>query len=138
MTPTQIELVQESWARAAPQAQALAALFYERLFALDPALRPLFRGDMAAQGRQLTTMISYAVRGLNRIEALQPGLEALGRRHAGYGVREDHYATVGEALLATLRQGLGEAFTDEIRQAWASAYAALAAAMKPAPLRRAA
>ncbi len=138
MTPTQIELVQESWARAAPQAQALAALFYERLFALDPALRPLFRGDMAAQGRKLTTMISYAVRGLNRIEALQPGLEALGQRHAGYGIREDHYATVGEALLATLRQGLGEAFTDEIRQAWASAYATLAAAMKPAPLRQAA
>lgn len=136
MTPRQIELVQETWARAAPR--ALAPLFYERLFAQDPALRPLFEGDMAAQGRKLAMMISYAVRGLNRVEALQPGLEALGRRHTGYGVRQEHYATFGEALLWTLREALGDAFTDEARQAWASAYAALASAMRPEPLRQAA
>lgn len=138
MTPRQIEIVQETWASVAPIAEKAAALFYDRLFKLDPKLRPLFRGDMQAQGRKLVTMIAYAVKGLNRIEALRPGLEALGSRHAGYGVPDEHYATVGETLLWTLRQGLGEAFTAEAEQAWASAYGALASMMKQAPRQMAA
>jgi hemoglobin-like flavoprotein len=84
------------------------------------------------------SMISFAVKGLNRVEALLPGLRALGQRHAAYGVRDEHYATVGEALLWTLREGLGEAFSAEVEQAWSSAYAVLAATMKQAPDRLAA
>jgi hemoglobin-like flavoprotein len=138
MTPKQIELVQATWAQLAPVADAASRLFYYRLFTLDPSLKALFRGDMDAQGRKLMAMISFAVKGLNRVEALLPGLQALGQRHVGYGVRDEHYATVGEALLGTLREGLGEAFTAEVEQAWVSAYALLAAGVKPAPIKQAA
>jgi len=138
MTPKQIELVQATWAELAPVADAAAKLFYHRLFTLDPSLKALFRGDMDAQGRKVMSMISFAVKGLNRVEALLPGLRALGLRHAAYGVRDEHYATVGEALLWTLREGLGEAFSAEVEQAWSSAYAVLAATMKQAPDRLAA
>jgi hemoglobin-like flavoprotein len=138
MTPKQIELVQATWAQLAPVADAASKLFYYRLFTLDPSLKALFRGDMDAQGRKLMAMISFAVKGLNRVEALLPGLQALGQRHVGYGVRDEHYATVGEALLGTLREGLGEAFTAEVEQAWVSAYALLAAGVKPAPIKQAA
>jgi len=138
MTPKQIELVQATWAELAPVADAAAKLFYHRLFTLDPSLKALFRGDMDAQGRKVMSMISFAVKGLNRVEALLPGLRALGQRHAAYGVRDEHYATVGEALLWTLREGLGEAFSAEVEQAWSSAYAVLAATMKQAPDRLAA
>jgi hemoglobin-like flavoprotein len=138
MTPKQIELVQATWAQLAPVADAASKLFYHRLFTLDPGLKALFRGDMDAQGRKLMAMISFAVKGLNRVEALLPGLQALGQRHVGYGVRDEHYATVGEALLGTLREGLGEAFTAEVEQAWVSAYALLAAAVKPASIKQAA
>jgi hemoglobin-like flavoprotein len=138
MTPKQIELVQATWAQLAPVADAASRLFYYRLFTLDPSLKALFRGDMDAQGRKLMAMISFAVKGLNRVEALLPGLQTLGQRHVGYGVRDEHYATVGEALLGTLREGLGEAFTAEVEQAWVSAYALLAAGVKPAPIKQAA
>jgi hemoglobin-like flavoprotein len=130
MRPRQIELVQESWAKIAPIVDTAAQVFYERLFALDPALRPMFKGDLAAQAWKLSTMISFAVKGLNRVEALKPGLLALGARHADFGVRDEHYQTVGQALLWTLGKGLGEAFTPETARAWASAYDLLASTMK--------
>jgi hemoglobin-like flavoprotein len=132
MTPEQIELVQRSWRQVAPIADTAAQLFYERLFTLDPSLRALFRGDMKEQGRKLMTMISVAVSGLTRLEQLVPAVQALGRRHAGYGVRDEHYATVGSALLWTLEQGLGEDFTPATRAAWVAAYGVLANTMKDA------
>jgi hemoglobin-like flavoprotein len=132
MTPVQIELVQASWARVQPIAEPAAEMFYNRLFALDPSLRPLFRGEMKEQGRKLMSMIAFAVNGLRRLEALVPGVQALGRRHAGYGVRDEHYATVGSALLWTLEQGLGSAFTPQVREAWAAAYNLLAGTMRDA------
>ena len=132
MTPRQVELVQVSWASVEPIADAAAEIFYSKLFALDPSLRPLFRGEMKEQGRKLMSMIAFAVRGLSRLETLVPGVQALGRRHAGYGVRDKHYDTVATALLWTLNQGLGKAFTDEVREAWATAYGVLATTMKDA------
>lgn len=132
MTPVQIELVQASWARVQPIAEPAAEMFYNRLFALDPSLKPLFRGDMKEQGRKLMQMIAFAVNGLKRLDALVPGVQALGRRHAGYGVRDEHYATVATALLWTLEQGLGNAFTPQVREAWAAAYGLLAGTMKDA------
>lgn len=132
MTPDQIDLVQRSWRQVAPIADAAAQLFYERLFTLDPSLRALFRGDMKAQGRKLMTMISVAVSGLTRLEQLVPAVQALGRRHAGYGVRDEHYGTVGAALIWTLEQGLGDVFTPPVREAWVATYGVLANTMKDA------
>jgi hemoglobin-like flavoprotein len=132
MTPTQIALVQQTFEQVKPIADTAADLFYNRLFELDPSLRPMFRGDMKEQGRKLMQMLSVAVAGLTRLDDLVPAVEALGRRHQGYGVRDEHYATVGSALLWTLGQGLGAGFTPDVETAWASAYGLLSRVMQNA------
>lgn len=130
MNHKQIELVQASWKKVLVISDAAATLFYTRLFALDPSLRPMFKGELQEQGRKLISMIGVAVNGLSRIETLVPVIEALGRRHAGYGVRTQHYLTVAEALIWTLEQGLGKDFTPETKQAWIEAYGLLATTMQ--------
>jgi len=130
MDHKKIELVQASWKKVLTVGDAAAQLFYTRLFTLDPSLRPMFKGEMGEQGRKLMGMISVAVNGLSRIETLVPAIEALGRRHVGYGVRDRHYLTVAEALLWTLEQGLGKDFTPETKQAWIEAYGLLATTMQ--------
>jgi hemoglobin-like flavoprotein len=132
VTPQQIELVQASWKQVVPVAETAAQMFYGRLFFLDPSLRALFLGDMREQGRKVMAMLSYTVNGLTRLEALLPAIRALGRRHATYGVRPEHYYTVGAALLWTLEQGLGAAFTPAVREAWVAAYSVLASTMRDA------
>jgi len=122
MTPTQIDLVQRSFADVKPIAATAAELFYHRLFTLDPDLRRLFKGDMARQGQMLMSMIGAAVSGLKNLDALAPVVRQLGARHVGYGVKTEHYQTVGTALLWTLEQGLGDKFTPDVREAWTSAY----------------
>src|SRR5262249_55843911 len=130
MTPQQIALVRSTFAGLAPAAGEVAALFYARLFAVDPRLRPLFRGSMDAQGGELIDVLSAAVAGLDHLGELLPQLHALGRRPAEYGAADHHYDTVGAALLDTLAQGLGDDFTPAVRDAWLAAYAALAGAMR--------
>ena len=130
MTPRQKMLVQTTFALVAPIAETAAALFYNRLFELDPALRPLFKGDMAEQGRKLMQTLAVAVAGLDDLGALVPAVRALGKRHVAYGVRDEHYETVATALLWTLETGLGDAFTPEARDAWATVYWILADTMK--------
>ena len=132
MTPEQKALVQNSFQGVAPIADTAAELFYGRLFALDPDLRGLFGTDLRTQGRHLMSTLAVAVRGLDDLGKLVPVVQNLGRRHVGYGVREAHYATVGEALIWTLRQGLGSAFTPDMQAAWAAAYAFLATTMQAA------
>ena len=132
MTPHQIDLVQASWKQVLPVAETAAQMFYGRLFFLDPSLRPMFLGDMRDQGRKVMAMLSYTVNGLNRLDVLLPAVRALGRRHATYGVRPEHYFTVGAALLWTLEQGLGAAFTPAVREAWVAAYGVLADTMRDA------
>lgn len=132
MNMIQKALVQTSFAQIRPIADAAAALFYRRLFELDPTLRPLFKGDLEEQGRKLMDMIGLAVKALDRPDALQPALATLGRRHAGYGVNEHDYETVGEALIWTLDQGLGPSFTTEIREAWTALYRLVADTMRAA------
>lgn len=132
MTPEQKVLVQESFAKVVPIADQAAALFYQRLFSLDPALQPLFRGSMEEQGRKLMKMIGTAVNGLDDLDALVPAVQDLGRRHVGYGVEDSHYDTVGAALIWTLEQGLGDAFTNPVRDAWITVYGILASTMKGA------
>ena len=136
MTPKQITLVQESFRRVPPE--AAAELFYDRLFTLDPGLRGLFHGDMQEQRRKLMSMITIVVNGLMDIEPLLPTIRALGVRNAGYGVRPEHYDVVGEALLWTLAQGLGDDFTDDVKQAWTDAYGLLSSTMIQASLPKAA
>jgi hemoglobin-like flavoprotein len=138
MTPEQKRLVQESFAKVLPIKQLAATVFYEQLFTLDPSLRPMFRGDMMRQRAMLMAVLSTAVNGLDKLHEIVPMVEALGRRHVAYGVRESHYATVGAALLWTLEQGLGEAFTPEVRDAWAACYGLLAGVMQAAARQQAA
>lgn len=130
MTPHQIQLVQSTYSAVKPIAATAAELFYTRLFTLDPALRPLFKGEMHKQGQMLMSMIGSAVQGLSNLERLVPIVRQLGARHLGYGVRTEHYAVVGSALLWTLERGLGEAYTPEVIEAWASAYSLLADVMQ--------
>ena len=132
LTATQKALVQGSFAIVAPIADDAAILFYRRLFELDPSLERMFRGDMAEQRRRLMQMLGLAVKGLDRLDQLVPVVQDLGRRHAGYGVADSHYATVGAALLWTLEQGLGSAFTPEVKDAWATVYGILATTMQDA------
>ena len=133
ITEQQRALVRESWAHVVPIAPTAARLFYDRLFTLDPSLRALFRDvDFEAQGSKLTSMLSAAVAQLDRLDSLAPAVESLGRRHVSYGVRHEHYAVVGDALLWTLEQGLGARFTPETRRAWSDTYTLLAAIMRSA------
>jgi hemoglobin-like flavoprotein len=127
----QIALVQETFRKVQPIADQAAALFYGRLFEIDPSTRALFRTtDMTEQGRKLMAAIGMVVASLRGMERIMPALAALGAKHAGYGVTPAQYETVGAALLWTLRQGLGTAFTKEVEQAWAAAYGAVAQAMQ--------
>ena len=132
VTSRQKTLVQDSFAALAPVVEDATALFYGRLFELDPAARRMFTEDMTMQRRKLAQMLTAAVKGLDRLEQLVPVVQDLGRRHAGYGVTERHYDTVGAALLWTLEKGLGRAFTPELKDAWTDVYGLLATVMKDA------
>ena len=125
-----IELVQQSWAQVLPITPQAAELFYGNLFVQDPTLIPLFRGNMRVQGQKLMAMIGAAVGKLDDLDSLVPVLQGLGQRHNGYGVQAKHYDTVGAALLKTLEQGLGDAFTPEVRTAWTEVYALVAQTMQ--------
>ena len=138
MTPRQVELVRKTWSGLEGNAEQVAELFYARLFQLDPALRSLFKKDMRAQGRMLTSVISMAIAQLDRLDVLGPVVHALGKRHATYGVQDAHYATVGSALLDTLATGLGPDFTAEMRDAWTEVYRVLASTMQDGAARNAA
>jgi nitric oxide dioxygenase len=129
MTPEQTKLVQESFAKVAPIADQAAILFYDDLFERDPTLRSLFKGDMPEQRRKLMAMLATVVANLTAWDAIAPAVAALGQRHATYGVRAEHYATVGAALLATLEKGLGTDFTPEVRDAWTACYGQVSAGM---------
>ena len=132
MTPSQIVAVQDSFARVVPIKEQAAALFYDRLFAIDPPTRALFKGDVAEQGKKLMAALAMVVGGLRDLPAILPAVQDLARRHNDYGVEDRHYQSVGEALLWTLEQGLGAGFTAEVREAWTTAYTTLAGAMTAA------
>ncbi|MGA2493149.1 MAG: globin family protein [Roseiarcus sp.] len=129
MTPQQIDVVQSSFAKVVPIADAAAALFYARLFEIAPRVKRLFHGDMTEQGRKLMMTLGVVVNGLKNLDAIVPAAQALAVKHVGYGVKAADYAPVGEALLWTLQQGLGEACTAEVAAAWTTAYATLSGVM---------
>lgn len=127
-----VELVQASWGKVMPISDAAAALFYDRLFELDPSVRPLFKEDITEQKKKLMQTLSVAVDGLSNVEKLVPVLQSLGARHAGYMVVDRHYDLVGEALLWTLREGLADDFTGDVEKAWTEVYGVVAGVMKKA------
>lgn len=134
MTPEQKRLVRKSWESVEPIGEAAAGIFYRKLFDLDPKLKQLFTGDMKEQGRKLMDMIGKAVSLLDDQEKLVPAVQALGARHQRYDVSPGDYDTVGEALLDTLAEGLGDAFTDDVRGAWAAVYEQISTIMIKAGL----
>jgi hemoglobin-like flavoprotein len=126
------QLVKESFDLVEPIAPQAAELFYANLFALDPSLQSLFKSDMVVQGEKLMKMIGVAVSLLDKPQMLIPALQSLGRRHADYGVRDEHYDAVGSALISTLQRGTGVAFTPEVREAWIDVYGVISRTMKEA------
>jgi hemoglobin-like flavoprotein len=129
MTPSDITLVQDSFAKVAPSAATVATLFYGRLFEQNPGLRTLFKSDLAEQGGKLMVMLGAVVKGLDDLPALVPVAQNLAKRHVAYGVAPEHYGEVGTALLWTLSQGLGPGFTPEVEAAWRKAYGTLSTVM---------
>ena len=125
----EIQMVQQDWAKVLPIAETAATIFYDRLFALDPKLRALFKPDLTEQKLKLMKTIGYAVNSLTNVAEIVPTVQALGRRHVAYGVKPEHYQTVGAALLWTLKQGLGESFDSNHEAAWGKVYGVLSQTM---------
>ena len=129
MTADEVALIQASFAKVAPISEHAAALFYGRLFETTPAVKPLFRGDMTEQGRKLMATLAVVVKGLSNLESVLPTASALAKRHVAYGVKPEHYAPVGAALLWTLERGLGAEGTPALAGAWTAAYTTLSGYM---------
>ena len=130
ITPQQKELVKKTWVMVVPIADTAAELFYGRLFELEPSYKAMFKNDMTEQGKKLMKTINIAVEALDELEPLVPTLKQMGADHAGYGVKDRDYNVVGASLLWTLEKGLGEVFTDEVKNAWGAVYEVLVTVMK--------
>jgi nitric oxide dioxygenase len=129
MTPDQINLVQQSFAKVAPIAEQAAVLFYDRLFEVAPQVKSLFPADMTEQRRKLMATLAFVVGGLGNLQSILPAASSLATRHVSYGARPEHYPVVGGALLWTLEKGLGSDWTPEVADAWTAAYGTLSSFM---------
>jgi hemoglobin-like flavoprotein len=129
MTPDQIQLVQQSFAKVAPISEQASVIFYDRLFEVAPSVRALFPDDMKEQRKKLMATLAVVVGGLPNPEAVLPAASALAKRHVGYGAKPEHYPVVGGALLFTLEKGLGADWTPELAAAWTAAYGTLSTFM---------
>ena len=129
MTPDQVQLVQQSFAKVAPISETAAVLFYDRLFEVAPKVRSMFPTDMTEQRRKLMATLAVVVGGLGNLESVLPAASALAKRHVSYGAKAEHYPVVGAALLWTLEKGLGDGWTPEIAEAWTEAYGTLSGFM---------
>ena len=135
MTPRQIELVQSSFRKVLLVSDTTAELFYGRLFAGNPDIALLFKRNMNQQRKEMMYALGAAVAWLKRFESVAPSLEALAQRHTSYGVKPEHYDRVGESLLWSLEQALGESFDEETAEAWHAMYAKISGLMKEAAYR---
>ena len=129
MTPDQVALVQQSFARVAPISETAAVLFYDRLFEIAPSVSPLFPADMREQRKKLMATLAVVVGGLSNLETVLPAASALAKRHVSYGAKAEHYPVVGAALLWTLEKGLGDGWTPDVAAAWTAAYGTLSGYM---------
>ena len=131
MTPEQRELLQKSWGSIAADGDRRATIFYERLFEHDPSVQPLFANtDMTVQRKKFMDMLGEVARIIDNTDAVVPTAVSLARRHVWYGVESAQYASVGQALIWMLEEGLGDQFSDDVRRAWADAYRFVAALMQ--------
>jgi hemoglobin-like flavoprotein len=129
MTPDQVALVQQSFAKVAPISDQAAVMFYDRLFEVAPQVKAMFPTDMTEQRKKLMATLAVVVNGLSNLESILPAAKALAQRHVSYGAKAEHYPVVGSALLWTLEKGLGEAWTADIAAAWTAAYTTLSGFM---------
>ena len=129
MTPHQVKLVQESFAKVAPISETAAVLFYDRLFEIAPKVKAMFPTDMTEQRRKLMATLAVVVGGLGSLESVLPAASALAKRHVSYGAKAEHYPVVGSALLWTLEKGLGDGWTPDVAEAWTAAYGTLSGFM---------
>ena len=129
MTPDQVTLVQESFAKVAPISDTAAVLFYDRLFEVAPSVKSMFPADMTEQRKKLMATLAFVVNGLGKLESILPAASVLAIRHVGYGARKEHYPVVGAALLWTLEKGLGDGWTPDVADAWIAAYGTLSGFM---------
>jgi hemoglobin-like flavoprotein len=125
-------LVQHSFEKVAALGVKAAELFYSELFEIDPSLRAMFKGNMPEQHKKLLAALALVVRSLHTPEKIIGAVENLAVKHLDYGVRPEHYTYVGNALLRTLKKGLGPEFTPELSDAWVDAFRMLAQVMKKA------
>jgi hemoglobin-like flavoprotein len=125
MTPQQVSLVQDTFAKVAPISDQAAVMFYDRLFEIAPQVKALFPADLTEQRKKLMATLAYVVNGLGDLPSVLPAASALATRHVAYGVKAGHYEVVGEALLWTLEKGLGDAWTKDVSTAWTAAYVTL-------------
>ena len=135
MTPEQVTIIKSNFAQVIGQKEAVGLMFYERLFTIAPEVKPLFRGDLKAQSRKLMDTLALAIGMLRDMPTLMTTLEGLAKRHVAYGVKDEHYAKVGEALLWTLEKGLGTTFTADAKSAWTALYGAVSDVMRKAAAR---
>jgi hemoglobin-like flavoprotein len=129
MTPDQVQLVQQSFAKVAPISETAAVLFYDRLFEVAPKVKAMFPTDMTEQRRKLMATLAVVVGGLGNLESVLPAASALAKRHVSYGAKAEHYPVVGSALLWTLEKGLGDGWTPDVAEAWTAAYGTLSGFM---------
>lgn len=129
MTPQDVVTVKTTFALVRPIADQAAEIFYARLFAIAPQVKPLFKGDMKEQGRKLMATLGTVVASLDNLGPILPVASDLAKRHVGYGVKAEHYPVVGEALLWTLEKGLGDKWSAEAAGAWGAAYTILSSYM---------
>ncbi|MGB0895652.1 MAG: globin family protein [Parashewanella sp.] len=129
MEPHRIELIRASWNNILPIKEQAAAMFYQRLFELDPSLKPMFKGDIKEQGDKLMKTLTVAISSLTQLDILLPILQDMARRHVDYGVKDEHYALVGQALIDTLATAFGDDFNEELKSAWVEMYQTVADAM---------
>lgn len=132
MTPEKVKLVQDSFRKVVPIVDVAADIFYDRLFSIAPEVRPLFPADMSEQKKKLMGVLGVAVNNLHQVATILPVVKELGAKHVDYGVKDEHYDTVGAALLFTLEKGLGDDWNDDLAEAWTETYVTVATVMKDA------
>jgi methyl-accepting chemotaxis protein len=106
-----------------------ALIFYQRLFAVAPQVRPLFQTDIESQSRKLLWMLSELISIAEKPEEFRAALHQLGARHVRYGARPEHYPVVVQCLLDMMAEVLGSEFTPNLRAQWAALLQTVAAIM---------
>lgn len=131
MTKYNFERVRKSWDIISKiDFEIVGGAFYIRLFEIAPDLRPMFRRtSMAGQSVKLGCMLSYIISKHEHMDDILEEVKFLGERHTGYGVKDEHYKVIGEALLWVLEQGLGAYWTEELQVAWKEFYEELSTRM---------